>query len=544
MGLAGQVDAESRRAEHGLSLPWLQAAAVVSVAIIIRLVFFTGVFGSDDVTYTQSALRILQGDWSVSSYIGATRYGVNLPVALFMNLVGQSQLGAGLWSMIASIAEILLVFHFAGRLWGRRAAVFCGLLLAFLPLHVHFAGRMMADAPLALFVTLSFVLFWHAERTGKRALYVACGLAIGAVFWIKELVLIFSLAFVAVPIIWQRFDRKWLIVVAASILPVLVNFLLFKMLTGDFFYLLDVIAQASENISANLGKNRDIMFYPKYLLFDLRHTWLLGLLSLGAAVLAFRTRNTAANQERQEHREQFLFPWIWFLGLLVILTFFPASLSPLELIFKQTNYMMIFIAPLCLLAGWFLTRLDQRVAAAIMAIYVAGGILLSGAEQQAIRSFVANSKATATFAQENRDAILYVGSNAEMVAFFRNMTGSGTPLAPDQLRSIAEAPRILAPPPEDGTYRRHLAILDYETADWGVGAALVPGETIACWRHLATLQPEGFGMGQSIMNAIAVGAGLLPGSVAARAQKFAESYVSPKPAEIYEIMPACRDSQP
>jgi len=106
-------------------------AAIVALAILLRWIFFTGYFGSDEVTYTAQALAITKGVWPISEYIGSIRYGVNIPVAFFMALLGPSEFSANLWSFLCSIGEIILVYLFARQLWGVRAAWLAALLLAF-----------------------------------------------------------------------------------------------------------------------------------------------------------------------------------------------------------------------------------------------------------------------------------------------------------------------------------------------------------------------------------------------------------------------------
>jgi hypothetical protein len=41
-----------------------------------QMFLFTGYFSSDELTYTEVALRIASGDWKASDYIGALRYGI------------------------------------------------------------------------------------------------------------------------------------------------------------------------------------------------------------------------------------------------------------------------------------------------------------------------------------------------------------------------------------------------------------------------------------------------------------------------------------
>ena len=51
-------------------------AAVMLVAIFCRWLGYTGYFGSDEVTYTDSAFRMVNGDWRLDGYVGANRLGV------------------------------------------------------------------------------------------------------------------------------------------------------------------------------------------------------------------------------------------------------------------------------------------------------------------------------------------------------------------------------------------------------------------------------------------------------------------------------------
>lgn len=157
----------------------LALAGLLTIALAIRLAFYTGFFGSDEVTYVANAYRLLDGDWQVSSYVGSNRYGMNLPLAAMAFLFGRHEMIANAYPLLCSLGEVALVFHFGRQLLGLRAAVLAALLLALLPLHAHYAGRPMADAPLALMITASFLFFWHGERNGDGRSFVIAGLAAG-----------------------------------------------------------------------------------------------------------------------------------------------------------------------------------------------------------------------------------------------------------------------------------------------------------------------------------------------------------------------------
>ena len=89
---------------------WVILGLLVLLACVVRLIFYTGPMGSDDVIYTQMAVAILHGDWSVGNYVGALRYGINLPVAALMALFGTSEFNANLWALLCALGEVATVF--------------------------------------------------------------------------------------------------------------------------------------------------------------------------------------------------------------------------------------------------------------------------------------------------------------------------------------------------------------------------------------------------------------------------------------------------
>ena len=333
-------------------------------ALAIRVVAYSGFFGSDEVTYTGSAFQLLHGDWSVSNYVGANRYGINLPVAALAFVFGQNEFSAALYSVLCSLAEIVLVMYFGSQLLGARVGLLAGLLLATLPGHVHFAGRLMADAPLALAVTASFLFFILGELRGSWRCWLVSGIAAGASFWIKPAAVIYLGVFLVYPLFFWRFDWRWVWVVAGFAMMVLANILLFWVLTGKFWFMFENMRgnvnaiQTGADSAITLAApraNEPLYYYLVYLFFKVYHTWLLGPLAVMAAAVWWRTRRDV---DASSDRAALRFIFFWATGVLLILSLFFVSLKPLVLVLKQTNYMLMFMAPLCLLAGFTVSRLQ------------------------------------------------------------------------------------------------------------------------------------------------------------------------------------------
>ena len=519
-------------------MAWCGLGASIVLAMLTRMVFFTGFFGSDELTYTEVALAIANGQWDVSNYTGAVRYGVNLPNALFMTLFGASEFSANLWSLLCSAGEVGLVFVLAYWLWGCRAAVLSSAVMILLPLHVHFGGRLMADAPLAFFITLSFVLFWVAEKRQSAAWYFATGLAAGFAFWMKEVTVVYCVAFVIYALIYRTWRFEWLWVVLGGAAAVGANCLLFWAITGDLLHLYRVI----RGHTAQYALLRDQIetspwYYFRYLFIDIRHTWLMPWLAAAGVAVWARKAIRARVMDRDTG-----YVVVWAMGLFVVFSFALTSTNPLTLIAKQTNYMLMFVAPLCMLAGYFLACLPRRWMLPVLGTYLVGGVILSGLEQQAVRVFTANSRATVVFAREHAELPVYAMTNAFRAGRYAEMLdrpGAGK----SSIKSISEL--FPGGATTDGqsapSELKGYAVVDLQTIDWGWHDPIKKiSDVPACWRRTVTLQPApesglGYRMAASMLSA----AQRLPNVLSARLVPPFEALVRPKPAYVFSVPATC-----
>ncbi len=516
---------------------WLALGCLLLVATILRLAFFPGFFGSDEVTYLAATLPIAAGEWPVSTYIGSLRYGVNIPTAIAIRWFGLSEFSANLWSLFSSVGEVALVFVLARLLWGIRAAVVTGGLLLTLPLHVNFAGRMSADAPLSFFMTASFVLFYIAEQRRSRLLYFLAGIAVGGVFWIKEVTTIFVLVFAAYAVVRRRWDWRWLSAVAGALLMVAFNCLLLWRVTGDPLYIFRTVASQVDLYVNVFAQPSEAWFYPRYLFLEIKHTWLLGYLFVAALALWMRFRARPDTPSAIAGADYVV---LWGLGMLVVFSLMPISFAPFMLIAKAPNYMLMFAAPLCLLAGWFISRQRPAVFWGLSALWLAGSIPLAALEQQAIRVFTANSKATVTFAETHPAYRVYALSNGFRAGMYAAMLAGGAPRD-----TVVHAISDLVDPDATklvGTPAKIAVVVDTETLGWNWRDPLQRLEQIpACWRRIDMLEPAGFGIGHGIAQTGAAILNTLGDMVPAKVTRKMAALVRPRPAYVYEVPGDCRE---
>jgi 4-amino-4-deoxy-L-arabinose transferase-like glycosyltransferase len=533
--IAARPDRQPAIDEAGLrsSSMW-RLPALLLAALALRLTFFTGCFGSDEVTYTEQALAIAQGHWARSDYIGAVRLGVSLPVGFLFWLLGRSEFVANLWSLLCSLGEIALVYLIAKRFWGERAAVLAGLVLAFTPLHAHFAGRLMADAPLAFFISLSFFALFEGDRSGRRVYYLGAGLAAGFVWWIKSSVaLVYVLVFALYLIRERRLHSKWLLMATGFLGMLALNGLVFLVIEDDFWKIWRMTTSGTAEYVQKVSASNDPMFYLRLLLLDVKHTWLLGPLAAAGLVLWLTRQRLDDGLTRVA---------IWCLGLIGVFSLFVVSFKPLLLIPKQVNYAIVFLAPLALLAGYALSRLGRRLSIAVaLAVIIPLGIVGTAVEQQVIQSFVANSKAALRFASERPGSVVFGMTSATRTGNYARLFAS-SPAAVPEVHAIqllaAGAPGM--PLNKDSKGFVAYAIFDRQTADWGEQGPYSRLEGLPrCWTRLGELEPTGMRLGSEVVGGLSSAAAVLPTAVGQRVTRQLDALARPLPATIFGITPEC-----
>lgn len=442
--------------------PWRIEATLLVIllgALWLRLVFYAGFFGSDDTTYVERAVAWSLGDHSIPEYIGANRLGITLPVAGLIALLGCHEFTANLWSLLCSLGELALVWHIGMRFGGRRLATLSTLLLALTPLHIHYAGRMMADSPLCFFMTLSAASILAGRNDDWRGTAVS-GLAAGGVFWIKPPVAIFSLVILALMIFERRSLRHYLIWGCAAATIVLGNLVMMWLYAGDPLFILKAMSKRLAVIVSVGNEDKRPYTYLLWLLADLRFTWLLGWLSVFGVFFGLRDVQMRAATARF---------FIWSGGLVLVFSLWPASVFPLKLIFKQSNYMTMFLAPLALAGGVFLNRLASRYRIAVMLVFGAGGLFLAALLQADIQSFTANARVLPNLVKHHPDTTFYLGSTGgAAVDFDRALTAANLgDLRPANVKALAEGskarrgePAIAVFDPVSGPHRRDPAGTD------------------------------------------------------------------------------------
>lgn len=382
---------------------WLGLGVVLLIAALLRVFLFRGFRGSDDVIYAARALEVATGLWLPSDYNGALRYGVNLPMASAVLLWGRSETVLALWGVVCSLVEIAVVYGYTWRVWGVRSAIFAGLILATLPQAIDSATNMTADAPFAAWLTLSLVLLYFGCQSKRVLLLFGAGLALGFSGWIKpEAALVFGVVFAIIAFAFMPDRRQIIWIFLGAVVVASLNLAMFFWAFNDPFYYVNVF---SRMLKAGVShptswQSYDANFYFRLLFIDGRTLWLAPLLAIPGVWWALHQPD--AVQQRAGY-----FTVSWMVLLLLFFSFFVYSLTPFRWIPKQANYALMFAAPISILAGLALARLQQWLAMALMALVCIGGLLLAVLDGYAHHLHAATHKATIRFAQANSSYLVF-----------------------------------------------------------------------------------------------------------------------------------------
>jgi 4-amino-4-deoxy-L-arabinose transferase-like glycosyltransferase len=522
---------------------WQVLVLVLLLALVIRVSLFNGAFGSDDNVYYDRALDVANGHWSSASYNGALRYGFNLPAGLLAAAFGPSLWVVNLWPLLCSLIEVGMVYAFAQALGGRRLAVSAALLLACAPLHVSVATRIHADPVVASFLTSGVVLTYFGWRDRRPDLLLAAGLALGGVFWAKELAAVTY--FALLPLLWF-FRGRWrdlAIVIGGVLLMLVLHGVLMTAIAGHPLHLVRTVLMAVQRNFVQGGDGEDAAsYYLRYLFVDVRHTGLLGWLgALGSALMLVsrrREHGAVATDGRAEDGARGFF-LVWLLGLLLVLSLFPVSLSPLRLTLKQSNYISLFLAPLAIAAACTLQALPQRLGQVLLAMACLLGLTLAALQQADYRAFTANGKAAALWSEQHADVqLLGSKSNANVAALWLRAQRGGADLKPvralvawpptDTQPGPVAAPELRAP------IRRMYVIYEPLTLAWP-GSRPPLGQPLSCWIPAFVLNPIDLGLGNRFAGQVADLIRLLGVGPAERAATLFDRLARPEPATVYAV---------
>lgn len=222
-------------------------------AAILRVLFFTGYHGWDDVFYIRRAYDLSLGRFDPPTQHFAARLGLVLPTALAYRLFGVSPVTTVAFPYLCSLGSVLAAAACGRRLYGPRAGLVAALLVAMFPMDVLFASMLFSTAPVVLFAGVGLCLFVLAERERRASLHFAGGACLGIAGLVHEATLVVLVFYPVYLAVVRRPDRRHLLAALGLALALSIDPLVHGLM-GAPAARLDVLAHAG----TALGTNADV----------------------------------------------------------------------------------------------------------------------------------------------------------------------------------------------------------------------------------------------------------------------------------------------
>lgn len=166
----------------------LAAGALFVGALALRLVFFSGLLGWDDVDFIRAAEALLAGE-AEPRMSADLRYGFVVPLAVTTALMGPGESSAILVPLTYWILEFLLVFALGHLFGGVRLGVVAGALLTLTPMDIVAASELHSDLAAGVGMAAAMYGVMRGERSAAsgRAWFAGAGICLGAASLTKEI---------------------------------------------------------------------------------------------------------------------------------------------------------------------------------------------------------------------------------------------------------------------------------------------------------------------------------------------------------------------
>src|SRR5262245_12630184 len=174
--------------------PVRQMAGILVLGAALRLLFFTGFHGFDDIFYIQRAYSLSEGIFSLPATHWGARIGLVGPTALAYGIFGVTSASTVAFPFLCSLLTIVAAFYLGRRLFSDQVGLMAALLVAIFPMDVIFASMLFPTAPVSLLCGWGFGVFLLAEVEGRPIHYLVSGVAFGLACTMHEAAVI-SLAF-------------------------------------------------------------------------------------------------------------------------------------------------------------------------------------------------------------------------------------------------------------------------------------------------------------------------------------------------------------
>lgn len=375
---------------------------ILILALIIRILCFSGFVLGDDPNYADDAQAILDGrypplcDLCVFSFRPILLYSIGFS----LKWLGWSEFNFVLPILLSSLISIYLIYRLAEMLFDKATGLLAALLLTVYPLDVIHATTMSNDIMLSMLVALSMLLMLKGFKSGgwKSSLcFAAAGVILGTATGVKinavPIIGVFVLIIVYSAWKERRFNKGTVLFIISWVLIQVVFSAVYYFKTGDFLAHIhaELIFNKKFNPSGFVNTAASLkdalLYYPQYMLClkaeghpdyaFYPYGFVYPVFLLGVLYFVCK-RETKA-----------IIPLAWFAYLFLMMEFAPLRVSPYyQPIHRLIRFLSIISIPALLVVAYFFKRLyHERTAGRVLALLLLAGLISTSLHQTYRKSY-------------------------------------------------------------------------------------------------------------------------------------------------------------
>jgi len=324
--------------------------------VTVRAVFFTGLYGFDDLYYIRYALmwdRLPADHWEA-------RILFNFLLRICFSIFGYNEFVSTLPTLLASLVFMFSVFYVALQFWNIPYAFFAALLAVILPLDVTSSTSLGILTLANMFAALGTACILTAKKDWQL---IIAGCFFGLSIF-THLTLIFYVGVFALVLWgykWPEFQwKKSMVVIGTSLMVlILINVISFYWITGDPLYQLKLLSRTKITVLIPMYLESGSI-NPYWLIWPIQNLIIskeFGLLFIFSVIFGLFYWETQSAIIRLLCLI-IIFYWVW----INYGTVNPMKYIPLD---HTTRYWLPVALPACILATQVLTELKGKISRSV-----------------------------------------------------------------------------------------------------------------------------------------------------------------------------------
>jgi 4-amino-4-deoxy-L-arabinose transferase-like glycosyltransferase len=363
-----------------LNNKYLPLLLILILATFLSFFNYRGIDFSDEYNYARNAWMISNGTFELSPSVFKNRFGLLIPMAGFVKLLGVEPFVFPIWSFIGFVILLISNFYFT-RIVDPNIAIISTLFLALNPLLLELSADVSQDIIMTAFATISVFMLWRIQDMPNHfsyrwgilfsfILFFAFATKIG-VFYIGP----FFLFLFIKDFLRRRNTKFWIGAILSGGLLLFIYFYIYYHFTGNPFYRINAIEGEFNVHYESYGSRPTWEFWTRMTIFPipfLLKSYGLGVFSMLTGLWVFMFFNTKSDSpkisskavsfncfKRKIYFELSYFPnflLLYFLFLLFIHLFGTTSLKYYNPLILSERMWLLLVPPASLLSVFVLEK--------------------------------------------------------------------------------------------------------------------------------------------------------------------------------------------